>query len=273
MFISPGDNILIDNPTYAGTLAIVSCFFLYFYWTTGCNAVLILAAETSWMQPLLCGQWSEWHDSRSSGGGLIQVESKRETQPCKFCASCALHDPKWRQSYWIIFDFWTQTTYIQVASEASALITVEWVSFPILLQLVFKTCFYIRLRKNMTSSSWKMIPIIFFNILRFVLYEWSYIFCLIGCCEMPEISIIPVHWCWWTCSEIWFSVKNIIIWVSYSAWEIIRIMTRDVISFHRIRVGWVSGPGPLVNRIELHMMASVMHTPMISQVGANPEMK
>jgi hypothetical protein len=55
MFISPGDNILIDNPTYAGTLAIVS-FVFYFYWTTGCNAVAILAAETSWMQPLLCGQ-------------------------------------------------------------------------------------------------------------------------------------------------------------------------------------------------------------------------
>ncbi|ELU04387.1 hypothetical protein CAPTEDRAFT_156025 [Capitella teleta] len=33
-----------------------------------------------------------------------------------------------------------------------------------------------------------------------------------------------------------------------------------------LRVGFVSGPRPLVNRIEMHMMASVMHTPMMSQM-------
>ena len=34
----------------------------------------------------------------------------------------------------------------------------------------------------------------------------------------------------------------------------------------RLRVGFVTGPQPLVNKVQMHMMVSVLHTPMLSQV-------
>lgn len=101
MLVNPGDNVLLDAPTYSGTLAAVS-LFLYCILHTHTLELLLLsasAAPASWLQLNKRPQRSVRHDPLSPEKGPVSLESIRSPQARQHRSQGPLHHPKWREPH------------------------------------------------------------------------------------------------------------------------------------------------------------------------------
>lgn len=110
MLVNPGDNVLLDAPTYSGTLAAVRAFFFCTTQTLWHGALrppeslISCAASASRLQLDKRSQRSAWHDTCSPEGSPVPLASVRGPQARKHCSQNPLHYPKRRKPHRCLHD-------------------------------------------------------------------------------------------------------------------------------------------------------------------------
>ena len=132
MLVNPGDNVLLDAPTYSGTLATVREINFFKQRThshtssTACNLVAssFPVAWATRLQPHQRFQRPSRHDTRSPEGGSVSVGPLRGPQARQHRPKDPLHHPQRRKPYRCLHDDAEETGSVW---GSSSLLVKPWI--------------------------------------------------------------------------------------------------------------------------------------------------